>query len=63
MKRSDISDPGKWSFYEAILDDVRFEWPDPFDCGLYHAKIDCMIYLDKIFDKKYKLRTFERKES
>lgn len=61
MKRSDIENPHEWTFYEAILDDLHFEWPDPFDHGIDNAMKDCRMYLDNIFEHQYTMRSFKRK--
>lgn len=49
-----------WTYYEAILDEVHFEWPDPFRDTAESAKADCIMYLDKTFQGQYKMRSFKR---
>ena len=61
MKRSDIKESDKWTFYEATLDNVRFEWPDPFNNGDESAMKDCKVYLDQIFEGKYTIKSFRKK--
>ena len=47
-----------WIYYDAILDEVHFEWPDPFKDTEENAKADCIKYLDQIFEGKYRMRSF-----
>jgi hypothetical protein len=52
-----------WTYYDAILDEVHFEWPDPFGDTLEGAKADCIKYLDQIFvEGKYRMRSFLKRE-
>lgn len=50
----------RWTYYEAILDDVHMEWSDPFEDSEEKAKADCVMYLNKTFEGQYKLRSFKR---
>lgn len=64
MKSFDISpDDRRWTFYDVLLDDVTFEWPDPFgDDDEQRAKGDCIQYLDQIFNGRYRIKSFQKRE-
>lgn len=50
-----------WNTYEAILDNVHFEWDDHLREGAEVSKQDCIQYLDTNFPA-YKMRKFYLKK-
>lgn len=49
-----------WNTYEAILDNVHFEWDDHMQQGEQVCKQDCIEYLDRYFPD-YKMTKFHLK--
>jgi 2,3-bisphosphoglycerate-independent phosphoglycerate mutase len=54
----------RWTYYDAVLDKVHFEWPDPLGKDTEEdAKAECIKYLDRTFGEgEYHMRSFLKRE-
>lgn len=51
-----------WSFYEARIEAASFEWPALNSESYEKAEHDCIMYLNELFQGKYKMTKFRLKE-
>lgn len=61
IQQKDTSLTNTWNTYEAILNNVRFEWDDHLHQGEQICKHDCTQYLDTYFTG-YKMKKFYLKK-
>jgi hypothetical protein len=54
-------DTTKWNTYEAIIDNLHFEWEDHMDVGEESCKEECLEYLQTYFPV-FTLREFYLKK-
>ena len=61
-QRKDTSSISTWNTYEAILDNVHFEWDDHLREGDKICKQDCIEYLDRYFPEYIMKKFYLKRE-
>lgn len=56
-QQKDTNNTTRWPVYEAILDNVYFEWDDHLHIGQQKCKEDCIEYL-KTYFPNFRMRKF-----